>query len=379
MRFGLAWLVLVSLGAPAIGAPGARTAAEPASHPDWPVFEPLWPKGAPAAMGKADGDVPAMMTFLAPASAPKTGAAVVVFPGGGYWALAMDHEGVQIARFLNGLGVSAFVVRYRHGPLYHHPAPLLDAQRAIRLVRSRAEKLGLVGDRIGVWGFSAGGHLAATASTRFDGGNARASDPVDRLGSRPDFAILAYPVISFVAPWSHMGSAEGLLGKDGDARLLEELSADKRVTAWTPPTFLFHTNADTGVPPENAVAYYLALRASHVPAELHVYEKGQHGVGLAPTDPILSTWSARLGDWMKTRGLLETPAPCQIAIKGDSPVARACRSAGAPAAKVKMREMVTAAKAHGGGFACENCHGKQGLLPGADKKFVELLRLSGMR
>jgi acetyl esterase/lipase len=199
------------------------------------------------------------------------------------------------------------------------------------------------------------------------------------VSSRPDFAVLAYPVISFVAPYAHTGSAEGLLGKDADARLLEELSADKRVTASTPPTFLFHTNGDNGVPPENSIAYYLALRAAHVPAELHVYEKGPHGVGLAPNDPVLSSWGARLADWFKTRGIVEAPAPCKIATKGTSPVARACQSAGMPAAKVKMRDMVAAAKLHGRGFACEDCHGKEGLVTGADKKFLELVQASRIR
>lgn len=349
---------------------------------DWPRREPLWPKGAPGALGIEDRDTPVMMTFLPAAGAPRTGAAVVIFPGGGYWTVALKHEGVDVARFLNTLGVAAFVVRYRHAPLYRHPVPFWDAQRALRTVRSRAESLGIVPDRIGVWGSSAGGHLAATLSTRFEGGNLKAVDPVDRVSSRPDFAVLAYPVISFAAPYAHTGSAEGLIGKEGDARLLEDLSAERHVTAWTPPTFLFHTADDPAVPVENSLAYMHALRAAHVPVELHAYEKGPHGVGLAPTDPVLSSWTARVADWLKGRGVLQPLTGCKVAT-GDSLVARACRSAGVPAARAKMRELVMAAKTNGHGFACEDCHEKDkekdALLPGAAQRFRDLVKASGLR
>lgn len=273
------------------------------SSPAEPRIEPLWPTRAPGALGDEDADRPSLRIYLPPpARAVRT--AVVVCPGGGYAMLAMDHEGHQIAEWLNSLGVAAFVLKYRLGPRYRHPAPLLDAQRALRMVRARAAEFGVAPDRIGIWGFSAGGHLAASAATHFDHGDAQAADPIDRAASRPDFAILAYPVISFTADFAHAGSRNNLLGKTPDAQLLDDLSNEKRVTSETPPTFLFHTNEDSGVPAENSVAFYLALRRARVPAELHIYERGRHGVGLAPADATLSSWSGRLADWLRTRGLL---------------------------------------------------------------------------
>jgi acetyl esterase/lipase len=230
--------------------------------------------------------------------------AVIVAPGGGYRALAMNHEGRQPANFFNSLGVAAFVLKYRLGPRYHHPIELGDAQRAIRLVRSRAAEWHLAPDRIGIMGFSAGGHLASTASTHFDAGQPDASDPIDRSSSRPDFAILCYPVISLVEPWTHQGSKTNLLGSNPDPDLARSLSNETQVSARTPPTFLFHTNADTTVPVENSVAYYLALRKAGVPAELHVFKDGAHGAGLALQDPALAEWSRALAGWMRASGLI---------------------------------------------------------------------------
>jgi acetyl esterase/lipase len=261
----------------------------------------LYPNGAPNAAGGEDQDKPSLSYYF---PARKNGTAVVVCPGGGYGALAMDHEGRQIAEWLNSLGISAFVLKYRLGPRYRHPSMLHDAQRAIRMVRSQAAALGLAADRIGIWGFSAGGHLASTAATHFDDGKADAADPVERVSSRPDFAVLAYPVISFTTPYTHRGSKRNLLGDDPDEKLVQSLSNELQVTPRTPPTFLFHTNEDTGVPPENSVLFYMALRKAGVPAELHIYERGRHGVGLAATDATLSSWPARLADWFRTRGLL---------------------------------------------------------------------------
>ncbi len=263
----------------------------------------LWPGGAPGAVGQQEADRPTLTIYLPPAE-QAVGTGVVVCPGGGYATLALDHEGRQVAQWLNSLGVAAFVLRYRHAPRYRHPAPLQDAQRAIRLVRTRAEGFRLAPDRIGIWGFSAGGHLASTAATHFDAGDPDAPDPVQRAGCRPDFLILAYPVISFTTPYVHKGSLRNLLGENPEAALLESLSNEKQVTAQTPPTFLFHTTEDKGVPPENSVLFYLALRRAGVPAELHIYERGRHGVGLAPGDPVLSSWPARLADWLRVRGLL---------------------------------------------------------------------------
>jgi len=271
-----------------------------------PKAEFLWPGGAPGAQGNEDVDKPTLAPYLVPAGRG-TGTAVIVCPGGGYVNLSMDKEGDQIARFLNSLGVSAFVLKYRLGPKYHHPIELGDAQRAIRTVRSRAAEYRVAADRIGIMGFSAGGHLAATAGTHFDGGDAAASDPIDRLSSRPDFLILCYPVISFTN-YVHQGSKRSLLGDNPDPKLVESLSNETQVTAQTPPTFLFHTNGDTGVPPENSMMFYMALRKAGVPAEIHIYERGPHGVGLAQTDYPLSSWPGRLADWLRVRGLLNSAA-----------------------------------------------------------------------
>lgn len=270
--------------------------------------ELLWPAGAPGALGNTDKDKPSLTIRLAD-RANANGAAVVVCPGGGYGALAMDHEGKQIADWLNNLGVSAFILKYRLGPAYRHPAPLQDAQRAIRMVRARAKEFGVDPARIGIWGFSAGGHLASTAGTHFDDGKPDAAETVDRVSSRPDFLVLAYPVITLTSEEHvHKGSRRNLLGEPYDAALAAELSNEKKATERTPPTFLFHTDEDSGVPPENSVLFYLALRKAKVPAEMHIYLQGEHGVGLAPADPVLSTWGGHLADWMKARGLLTRTA-----------------------------------------------------------------------
>jgi acetyl esterase/lipase len=269
-----------------------------------PKTELLWPGGAPGAVGSEALDKPSLTVYLPPAD-KATGTAVVVCPGGGYGFLAVDHEGKQPAEWLYRHGVAAFVLRYRIAPRYHHPAPMQDVQRALRTVRARAREWNVKPDRIGVWGFSAGGHLASTAATHFDDGNPDATDPVEKASCRPDFAILSYPVITLKPPYTHRGSRENLLGKSLDPKLLDSLCNDTQVTAKAPPTFLFHTTDDAVVPPENSVLFYMALRKVKVPAELHIYEKGVHGVGLAPTDPVLSSWPGRLADWLKGRGLLQ--------------------------------------------------------------------------
>ena len=263
----------------------------------------LWPDGAPGAQGDLDEDKPTLSIYL-PTAERATGTAVVVCPGGGYRNLAMDHEGQQVARWLNSFGVAAFVLKYRLGPRYHHPAPLQDAQRALRYARINAAEFRIDSGRIGIWGFSAGGHLASTAGTHFERGNPAATDPYERTSSRPDFLILGYPVISLTTEYTHQGSRRFLLGETPDPALAENLSNDKQVTSETPPTFLVHTDEDKTVPAENSVLFYLALRRAGVPAELHIYERGPHGVGLAPADRVLSSWPARLADWMYSRGLL---------------------------------------------------------------------------
>jgi acetyl esterase/lipase len=271
---------------------------------DAPKVELLWPDGAPGAKGAEAADKPTLTISLPPAD-KASGAAVVICPGGGYGFLAVDHEGKQIAEWLNQRGIAAFMLKYRIAPRYRHPAPLQDAQRALRTVRARAKEWNVDPKRIGIWGFSAGGHLASTAGTHFDDGNADAKDPIERASCRPDFLILCYPVITLETPYAHMGSRDNLLGKNPDAKLVQSLCNEKQVTAKTPPTFLFHTNADAGVVPENSVLFYLALRKAKVPAELHIYEKGPHGVGLAQKDPVLKSWPDRLESWLKARGYLK--------------------------------------------------------------------------
>jgi acetyl esterase/lipase len=271
-----------------------------------PKTELLWPRGAPGALGTGERDKPTLTVYLPPAE-KATGTAVVVCPGGGYGALAKGHEGTEIAGWLTERGIAAFVLHYRLGPRYRHPAPLHDAQRALRTVRARAREWGVDPRRVGIWGFSAGGHLASTAATHFDGGKPDSADPVERAGCRPDFAILAYPVITLREPYTHKGSRHNLLGDKPENKLVDFLSNDRQVTPRTPPTFLFHTGEDDVVPPENSVLFYLALRKAKVPAELHIYEKGRHGVGLAAKDPVLSSWPKRLEAWLKARGLLGKP------------------------------------------------------------------------
>ncbi len=270
-----------------------------------PKVDLLWPNGAPGALGAEDVDKPSISIYLPRPGTRKVRSAVVVCPGGGYGALAMDHEGQQVARWLNSLGVAAFVLKYRLGPRYHHPVEIGDAHRAIRTVRARAAEFGIDSDKIGILGFSAGGHLASTAATHFDAGTSSAADPIDRASSRPDFAVLCYPVISFTTDYTHKGSRRNLLGDNPDPALEKLLSNELQVTKETPPTFLFHTNQDTGVPPENSVLFYLALRKAGVPAELHIYERGPHGVGLGHMDAVLGTWPARLADWMGLHGFLD--------------------------------------------------------------------------
>jgi len=266
----------------------------------------LWPNGAPGALGTAPEDQPRLTLYpAAPVPGHETRTAVLIVPGGAYAMLATDHEGVQIARWLNNLGVSAFMLEYRLGPRYHHPVELDDATRALRWVRSHAGEYGFDSNRIGVWGFSAGGHLTSTLGTRFKAGDPASADPIERVSSRPDFMILTYPVIEPLGPASQR-SFDNLLGKHPDPALVEELSNDKHVTADTPPAFLVHTDADKGVWPDNSVLFYLALRRAGVPAELHVFQNGDHGFGLAQYDPVLSAWPSLLANWLRVRGMLHT-------------------------------------------------------------------------
>jgi len=262
----------------------------------------LWPAGAPGALGREPLDVPTLVPYL-PAKESRTGAAVIVCPGGGYSRLA-DHEGGPVAEWLNSVGVAAFVLKYRHTARYPHPAPLQDAQRAVRTLRARAAEWGLDPSRVGILGFSAGGHLASTAGTHFDAGRADAADPVERQSSRPDLMILIYPVIT-MREKTHAGSRRNLLGADPKPELVALLSNEEQVTKETPPAFVVHTVNDAGVPVENSLMFVSALRRAGVPFELHLYERGPHGFGLgnrgAAPDPVLSTWPAHCAAWLRLR------------------------------------------------------------------------------
>lgn len=261
----------------------------------------LWPDGAPGAHGHEEIDRPSLTIYIAP-SENKIPTGVVICPGGSYSHLALDHEGRQVAEWLNHLGISAFLLKYRLGPRYHAPIEQWDAQRAIRYVRAHASEFGIHTDRIGIWGFSAGGHLASTAGTHFDAGNSAAADPIDRQSSRPDFLILAYPVITMEEPYVHVGSRTNLLGNNPSVGLIHSFSNETQVTLRTPPTFLFATTEDKTVPVQNSVLFYLALRRARVPCEMHIYARGDHGVGLAQSDPVLRTWTDRLADWLRVEG-----------------------------------------------------------------------------
>ena len=245
-----------------------------------------------------------MITPFLPPDGRANGTAVVVFPGGGYQHLSMVKEGSDVANWLASLGVTAFVVRYRLGPAYHHPIQLGDAQRAIRTVRARAAEWHVDPARVGIIGFSAGGHLAATAGTHFDAGNAASADAIERAGARPDFMLLIYPVITMRDSVTHAGSRLNLLGRDPSPELVRLLSNETQVTAQTPPAFLVHTFDDRTVPVQNSLLFYDAMRAAGVPAELHVFDHGPHGFGLAPADPVLSAWPGLAEAWMRRHGWL---------------------------------------------------------------------------
>ena len=263
--------------------------------------ELLWPEGAPGAQADGEEDKPALTAYVASQDG-KVPTGVVVCPGGSYMHLSMVSEGSEIAQWLNAKGISAFVLKYRIGPKYHHPVELGDAQRAIRFVRAHSAEYGLQPNRIGIIGFSAGGHLASSTGTHFDLGNSHATDSIEKQSSRPDFMILAYPVITMQDPYVHVASRTALLGENANPGLINLLSNELQVTPQTPPTFLFHTTEDQVVPVENSVLFYSALRRSGVAAELHIYLKGRHGVGLATDDPVLHTWPERLADWLQAQG-----------------------------------------------------------------------------
>ncbi len=264
----------------------------------------LWADGAPGALGNVPSDQPRLFLFPAPENIRRgTRTGILVLPGGGYSRLSVDEEGLPSVKWLNGLGISAFMLTYRVGPRYHYPIEFCDASRAMRWIRSHAADYSVDPHRIGVWGFSAGGHLASTLGTHFDGGNPVAGDAIERASNRPDFMILTYPVIGPTGRASE-GSFANLLGEHPNPSARDDLTNDRRVTAKTPPTFLVHTNDDQWVTSENSINFYLALRRVGVPAELHIYQHGDHGFGLAQSNPILSSWPGLLANWLRVQGML---------------------------------------------------------------------------
>ncbi|SNS98526.1 Acetyl esterase/lipase [Granulicella rosea] len=275
-----------------------------------PAPQPLWAGAAPGALGTEAVDIPTLTAFLPTSNPTKT--AVIVAPGGGYLNLSMKKEGTDIAAWLNARGIAAFVLKYRLGPRYHNPVELQDAQRAIRTVRAHAAEYGVATDHIGMWGFSAGGHLAATAGTQFDAGKADASDAIDRQSSRPDFLVLAYPVITLEPPYMHAGSRKYLLGDDATPELAASMSAEKHVTKETPPAFLYATYDDKTVPVMNSVLFYEAMVKAGAPAEMHLYKQGPHGTGLAAGFPLLKGWPDVLAKWLAGNGWMDPAAAANV-------------------------------------------------------------------
>ena len=263
------------------------------------VLEPmlLWPEGAPGATGDGAEDRPKLTPYLPVVDAPS--AAIVVCPGGGYCGRA-DHEGEPVARWLCSLGIAGCVVDYRVAP-YRHPIPLGDAQRAIRLTRARRRQWNIDPHRVGILGFSAGGHCAISAATIFDTGSDTTADAVDRESCRPDALVACYPVVTF-DEHRHDGSMRALLGEEPSDRQRELLSLERRVTRETPPTFLWHTASDPGVPVENSLLMAAALSSHGVPFALHVFPEGDHGLGLAEADPVVGAWRDLCARWLRQLG-----------------------------------------------------------------------------
>jgi acetyl esterase/lipase len=285
---------------------GDAAAQTPASLPR--LEFPLWKGDAPGALGKEAKDIPTLTPYFA--LPPKaTGASFIICPGGAYSLLA-PHEGFHYALWLNEQGIIGFVLKYRLGSGgYRHPAMMLDVQRAIRFVRANAKAWGLDPNKIGVMGSSAGGHLASTALTHFDGGNPTAADPIDRVSSRPDLGVLCYPVVT-MGPNTHEGSKRNLLGENPDPKLVELLSNEKQVRDDTPPTFILHTYEDPAVKVENAMEFAAALRRHGVPFALHIYTKGPHGMGLgtAQWDPgSRHVWTHECALWLKEQSFGNGP------------------------------------------------------------------------
>ena len=302
----------------------------------------LWPAGAPGALGNRDEDAPRLFLYPAPGSvaderfehaertehtddrtashdspmARVSRSAVIILPGGGYRSLVMEKEGAVAAQWLNAHGVTAFVLQYRLGNRYHFPAPMQDGERAVRYVRSHASELGVASDRIGVWGFSAGGHLAGYLATSGTPGVPHAIDPIERVSSRPDFAILSYARITLDPTIPRSTSFAALIGDHPTPATVDAVTLDKQVTASTSPCFIFSTTGDQTVNSLNATAFYNALKRARVPAELHIFERGPHGVGIGldlKKLPELAVFPTLLANWMHLHGWMDERATMAFA------------------------------------------------------------------
>jgi acetyl esterase/lipase len=295
-----------------------------------PTVIPLWPEGVPGAKaglgpehneeGRTSNVSEPTLTVYGPAVDRPNGTAVIIAPGGGYVRLSTEREGVQYANWLSTLGVTSFVLKYRMQE-FGHPAPLQDVLRAVRLVRSRAAEFKINPEHIGVMGSSAGGHLAASAGTLFDHPAGKTGAPLDAVSARPDFLILMYPVITMEDPSVHAGSRRALLGANPAPEMIQLMSLEKQVTAATPPTLLIHTQADQTVPVANSIMFYQALTKAHVPAEMYLFEHGEHGMGMRSVLGTASDWPRRAEEWLRDRGLLTfvKPAPAPVAVPAKSP------------------------------------------------------------
>ncbi|MBW6535659.1 MAG: alpha/beta hydrolase [Mariniphaga sp.] len=269
----------------------------------------VWPDGAPNHNGMDEPEEKfegarvrnvseAEMYVYLPEKEKNTGAAVVICPGGGYWIEAMDHEGYQMAEWLQERGVAGIVLKYRL-PYGHHEIPSGDARQAMRIVRNNAEEWGINPEKIGIAGSSAGGHLASTVGTRFDYGNTESKNPLEKLSSRPDFMLLLYPVITFREAFGHMGSRKNLIGEGNDWKLVEKYSNELHVSPKTPPTFLVLADDDKGVVPRNSVEFYLALKENKVPSEMHIFAEGGHGFGMSKKNLPVDQWPELFLNWLK--------------------------------------------------------------------------------
>ena len=315
-RAGMLLLLLaVALAGLQLRSAAQSTTATPAAAP-FPAgdvalphgqIEYLWPAGAPGAVGSEDQDKPHLEIFGA--SGPGLHTAVIVCPGGGYTHLAYEKEGTRIAEWLNLRGITAFVLTYRLSPRYSYPAPLLDGYRSVRWVRSHAQQFAIASDRIGMWGFSAGGHLVGMVGTHFDDGDPQAADPIDRISDRPDFVISSYGGLTLQPGVAKPGAMNSLLGDHAAPQIIDDLSPDKHVTARTPPYFLYATTTDLSVPPLSSVVFYTALVRAGGPAEIHIFQQGPHGTGLAQSYPALSAWPGLLENWLRLNGWIAGNVP----------------------------------------------------------------------